>query len=429
MPASAPRDEAADEVEALYEDAPCAHLVTLPDGLIVRVNRTFERWTGHDRADLVGRRRFQDLVTTGGRIYHETHLAPMLHLQGAVREIALDVRRADGTTVPVLLNAVLVRDGDGGPLRVRTSLVDCTERRQYETELRAARDREGVLRRHAERLQRLTGELARSHTMTSLRAAIVAQVADALDCDEAALALHDLDAPLPAPGAGDGDAVRVALVTDGHEIGAMEARLREGAFSDAERELVHAFAGPCAQALHRVRVLEELDARSRQLERLARTDVLTGLANRRALEEEVAALLRTPARGGTRPGVALVDLDRFKAVNDTHGHHAGDAVLSAVAAALRGCVDTTGAVGRWGGEEFLVAVPATTPEALAALAQRLRTAVSGARAIVDGAALAVTASVGAAVHDGGTLQDLLRRADAALYRAKDAGRDRATLAG
>ncbi len=129
----------ADDPETLYDQAPCGYLSTTPDGVVVKVNQTFLTWTGLARDDLVGERRFAELLTGGGRIYHETHFAPMLHLQGVVREMALDVLRVDGETLPVLVCAVLERAPDGTPLVVRVALFDATERRQYERELLRAR--------------------------------------------------------------------------------------------------------------------------------------------------------------------------------------------------------------------------------------------------------------------------------------------------
>ena len=96
--------------DADYEHAPCGHLSTAPDGLILRVNETLLSLTGHAREELEGQRRFSDLLTAGGRIYHETHLAPMLQMQGAAGEIALELVRADGTRIPVLVNLALERD-------------------------------------------------------------------------------------------------------------------------------------------------------------------------------------------------------------------------------------------------------------------------------------------------------------------------------
>jgi PAS domain S-box-containing protein len=129
-----------DTAEELFESAPCGYVTTRLDGTIVRVNRTFEDWTGFARDALVGRRRFQDLLTAGGRIYHETHYAPLLHMQGAVREIALDVVRADGKRLPALVNSVV--RGEGTAARVRTTVFDATDRRRYEQELVRARRRE-----------------------------------------------------------------------------------------------------------------------------------------------------------------------------------------------------------------------------------------------------------------------------------------------
>ena len=91
-----------DDPGELYEQAPCGYLTTLPDGTIVKVNETFLSWTGYRRADLVGRRRFRDLLSPGGRIYHETHYAPLLTMQDDVHEVAFDVVCADGRRLPTL---------------------------------------------------------------------------------------------------------------------------------------------------------------------------------------------------------------------------------------------------------------------------------------------------------------------------------------
>jgi sigma-B regulation protein RsbU (phosphoserine phosphatase) len=131
-------EESADE---LYHRAPCGYLSTRPDGTIVRANRTFLDWTGHRSEDLVDRRRFSELLGRGGRIYHETHLAPLLLMQGEVREIALELTRADGTTFPVLVNARLERDPDGEPTVIRITIFDATTRAGYERELLLARKR------------------------------------------------------------------------------------------------------------------------------------------------------------------------------------------------------------------------------------------------------------------------------------------------
>ena len=130
-----------ESAEDLYENAPCGYISALPGGLLVRVNQTFLTWTGYRREDLVGRRRFQDLLTAGGRIYHETHYAPLLQMQGSVREIAVEMVCADGARLPVLINSVLRRDQAGKPLLVRTTVFNATDRKEYERELLRERQR------------------------------------------------------------------------------------------------------------------------------------------------------------------------------------------------------------------------------------------------------------------------------------------------
>ena len=130
-----------DSPEELFENAPCGYLTTTLDGTIVQVNRTLQTLTGYARDALVGRR-FPELLTVGGRIYYETHYAPLLQMQGWVREIAVDLIGADGTKLPALVNSVLQRDEDGKPLSIRTVVFEATDRRRYEQELLRARDRE-----------------------------------------------------------------------------------------------------------------------------------------------------------------------------------------------------------------------------------------------------------------------------------------------
>jgi PAS domain S-box-containing protein len=130
-----------ESLEDLYENAPCGYLSCRPDGTIVRVNRTFETLTGYRREELL-HRRFVDLLTAAGRIYHETHYAPLLRMQGAVREIALEIVRSDGSRLPALVNSVEHRDAQGRPALVRTIVFDATDRRRYEQELLQARRRE-----------------------------------------------------------------------------------------------------------------------------------------------------------------------------------------------------------------------------------------------------------------------------------------------
>jgi PAS domain S-box-containing protein len=128
-----------ESAEELFEHAPCGYLSTLPDGTILRVNATFLEWTGTDRHVLLTGTKLQTLLTIGSRIYYETHYAPLLRMQGFVNEVALEIVRGDGRTMPVLVNSRQKRDAVGTPLFTRITLFDSTDRRRYERELLLAR--------------------------------------------------------------------------------------------------------------------------------------------------------------------------------------------------------------------------------------------------------------------------------------------------
>jgi sigma-B regulation protein RsbU (phosphoserine phosphatase) len=136
----------------LYDTAPCGHLSTTMDGTIVRINGTLAAWTGYDRTELVGRRRFTDLLTVGGRIHHETHFAPLLAMQGAVSGMALDLLTAHRSRLPVLMSSRVAQSGEDGPIVIRTSVFEATDRRTYERELVQARQDAD---RERDRVQRL----------------------------------------------------------------------------------------------------------------------------------------------------------------------------------------------------------------------------------------------------------------------------------
>ena len=164
------------------------------------------------------------------------------------------------------------------------------------------------------------------------------------------------------------------------------------------------------------------------LARLALLDPLTGIGNRRYLEAQLGAQLDQTHRYGWPLGVVFLDVDHFKRVNDTHGHLAGDEVLRVVARTMEGGSRSFDAVGRWGGEEFVVALTSITPPEAVAAGERLRTLIESASVPVEGRQrLHVTVSVGVtcALPDD-SLESLLNRADRLMYASKAAGRNQVT---
>ncbi|MDN3516269.1 GGDEF domain-containing protein [Aquisalimonas lutea] len=175
-----------------------------------------------------------------------------------------------------------------------------------------------------------------------------------------------------------------------------------------------------------VRANRTLSQRAEEIERLLRTDLLTSLPNRRHFDALLTTQIDAASRYGDPFSLLLVDLDDFKAINDTHGHLQGDEVLRCVAATLQATLRAPDVVARWGGEEFIVLVPNTDGDGAAVLAERLREAI----AVMDSPAerLSVTASIGAAQwRPGESANELVGRADRALYRAKDDGRNRVVV--
>jgi len=178
-------------------------------------------------------------------------------------------------------------------------------------------------------------------------------------------------------------------------------------------------------------VLEASNRRAFGLEldshRDARTDALTGLANRRAMQERGRVEVKLAKRTSSTVSVILVDLDHFKDINDRYGHEAGDAALITIAAVLKGALRETDALGRWGGEEFIAVLPATAAAGAKEVAERMRLAIAGVSfpGIPDRATISLGVASSQEIDDPVDEWDLLvKEADQRLYRAKREGRNR-----
>jgi diguanylate cyclase (GGDEF)-like protein len=201
----------------------------------------------------------------------------------------------------------------------------------------------------------------------------------------------------------DGRSVGVLMVAWGRAAARLSGRLAN---------VLTLLAAEAAVAIERADLLARLEA-------IARTDDLTGLANRRAWEELLPTELARASRDGAPLCVAMLDLDHFKAYNDEHGHQAGDRLLKAAAGAWRGSLRATDVLARYGGEEFVVVLPRCDLEDALVLIARLRKATPNDQ----------TVSAGVALWDGEEAPEaLVARADEALYEAKNAGRNQVIVA-
>jgi two-component system cell cycle response regulator len=184
--------------------------------------------------------------------------------------------------------------------------------------------------------------------------------------------------------------------------------------------------------IRRKRFNDRLRASVKHTIELAVTDALTGLNNRRYLDNHLNVLFNRSMARGKPLSVLITDIDRFKQVNDTYGHDAGDEVLKEFANRIRSTVRGADLACRYGGEEFVVVMPDTSPEVAAAVAERLRASIedNGFTLKSAGEELKVTASFGIASRQSSVLtpDQLMKQADLALYEAKNTGRNRVVAA-
>lgn len=170
---------------------------------------------------------------------------------------------------------------------------------------------------------------------------------------------------------------------------------------------------------------DRIQEQNRLLARLARTDALTGLLNRRAMQEQLERELRLFSRGRSAFSILLIDLDEFKEVNDRHGHRAGDRVLMHLAEALSDQLRASDVQSRWGGEEFMVLLTETDGEAALKVSRKLLDWFASHPTVIDGTQLRVTFTGGVTeAREGDTVDTVFSRADKALYQGKNGGRNR-----
>ena len=228
-----------------------------------------------------------------------------------------------------------------------------------------------------------------------------------------------------------GDSICVPMSAHGETVGVLHLIGQRAVAADRVRRLTPAKQSLAVAVSEQTALaLTNLELRDK-LRTQALRDPLTGLLNRRFVEEWMDREAARADRSGHRFGVIMADVDHFKSINDVHGHDAGDQLLSAVADGIRGALRAGDMPCRYGGEEFLILLSDIDPEVLLARAEAVRQRVAAIRIDYAGAPLpGITLSAGIALYPdhGGTAVEVVQAADAALYAAKRAGRDRTIVA-
>lgn len=454
--------------EDLYEHAPCGHLSTMRDGIIIRVNKTLLSWTGYQREELVGRPLVSFLVP-GSQLVFETRYLSVLCLRGEVREVAMSFRHANGTALPMMVNSTVI-ERPGEHATIRTAVFDARERREYERELLASQRRAEASESRVRVLQNASSAFIEAATATALANELTRITHEAfaasnvsvylldeagklnLTSGEPALGLFDLSDDGPArvvvradrtmvlsrtdtaaQSSGLAEVMRSArvetLVTvplsdDANPFGVLICSFRRSRSLKADDVgLYEALARQAAQVLARLRLHQ-------QLERLALVDQLTGLASRRLIRRRLSEAVTRSQLHRRSMALIFIDLDGFKSINDGLGHTTGDSVLSEIGSRLSSVIRRGDLAGRLGGDEFVVLCEDAGPEEVDRIVGRLHAAL---REPLSGrASLArVTGSIGTILYSGGVPDHIppdliLEQADEAMYRSKRAGKNQGT---
>jgi diguanylate cyclase (GGDEF)-like protein/PAS domain S-box-containing protein len=414
--------ESEERFEKGFESAPIGMALLRPDGRYLRVNQALCDMTGYSEDELLTRE-FKD-ITHPDDLGRGLEALRCMQL-GDADSFKAEKRylRADGEVVSVLLNVSTVRDEDGSLRHFFAQMQDITERKRAELELA-----------HSLSLQRATLESTADGIL------VVDPDGRIASYNEEFVRMWQL--PRAILEAGDDDQAIAFVLDQLSNPEAFVSKVRElyGAPDEESYDVLEFKDGRVferysqpqrigGESVGRVWSFRDVTQRRRfesELKHLADHDALTGLFNRRRFDEELSRELARASRYEELGALVVFDLDNFKYVNDTLGHQAGDQIIRSVASLLRRQLRETDIIARLGGDEFAVLLPHTAAEEAATVASGLLSAVRAHEVVVAGRAVQMTTSLGVAQfgEDGNTAEELLAAADAAMYQAKDAGRDR-----
>jgi diguanylate cyclase (GGDEF)-like protein/PAS domain S-box-containing protein len=398
----------------LYDKTPAMVHSIDRDGRLVSVSEHWLRSLGYSADDVIGRN-IQDFMTEPSRHYAEKKVLPEFLRTGVLEEVPYQFVKSDGAVMDVLLSAIAERDADGAVVRSLAVVIDVTERKRAEERLRLA----GMV------FDATTEAIMVTDANNRIKAVNPAftQITDYTSGDVAGK-----NPAILSSGRHDAAFYRSmweSLEGTGHWEGEIWNRRKNGEIYPAWLSIA-VIRDESGKAVEYVALFSDITKRKQDEEhirRRANTDALTGLPNRTAFLDRLSLAISGAQRQGGLVALLFIDLDGFKAVNDTFGHIAGDRVLIMAAERLRSCAREADTVARFGGDEFTVILPGIArAENAATVAEKVIGAFSAPFPCNHGEAL-IGASIGITVFptDGDNAVTLLRNADLAMYRAKDGG--------
>jgi diguanylate cyclase (GGDEF)-like protein/PAS domain S-box-containing protein len=421
------RQKAAVRIENLYNNAPAGYHSLDKDGTFVGVNDTELAWLGYVRDELVGKKKFTDFLTAESREVFQREF-PGFKERGWVKDVEFEVIRKDSTTFSVLVSATAVKDEAGNFLMSRTTLFDITEVKRLQ---KAIAESEKRFRTILEEMNDSYFELDLVGNFTFVNNAFcrVLRVTreEVVGANFRSISILDEINDILA------EFIRVRETGEPHKGLIFRLAHKDGVTEFAEisispqkdeRGNVVGYRCVGRDVTKRMELQNKLAV-------LAMHDALTGLPNRSLLYDRFGIAWAQAQRSNRKLAVMELDLDRFKTINDTLGHAAGDELLKATADRLSAIVRKSDTVARLGGDEFVVLIPEfTNVKDILKTAQKILTAFQKPF-VIDGQELQVTTSIGIAVfpRDGSNIEDLLKAADAAMYYTKEHGRNSYKLSG
>lgn len=404
-------------IDDLARSAPCGLLAMSDDGIVLAANAVFIGRTGRPEADVIGQY-FVRLLTRGSRLYYEAHFEPLLRMHGEVSETVLHLARPGQEPQPVLVTATIDRSGLV-PI-IRTAVFDAATRVEYERDLRDARRAAEESLHRVTILERVASALTSATTSRAVEAAL-GEAASSATGTAATAQIADTSTPHSDTSGLETSMLTTPIVradgTTGVLIWTFERAIEVDEPLDA---LFTALGQQAALVLDRVRLLD-------RIEHQAMHDELTGLPNRVHLRARLSEAVSAAHRHGTALSVLFLDLDGFKAINDTLGHPAGDTTLQVVAERFLGVVRAEDVVGRLGGDEFVVLCEHTDGDAAMVVAERL-CEVTAEQLPGELSDAKLSASIGIVTArptvddtEPFTADQLVRLADEAMYEAKRGG--------